>query len=294
MNQKASTIGELAARVLSRGRRGEVTRVFQRSVYVRSGNDFVLLLWGGLRSPMTINIGGGVGVDSRTRPGEQCAFRPDAVILDSGSIEVGGAETFRSALLDRNEVSLPPASALAKGVTMLRSLYEASPSGPYLITDHALRTFATNTLIPFASGKRGAAFVPESYLPLIGRGGGFTPAGDDFVGGLLTAFNYIARRRKTPQVQIPRSLLLARTIPESATILGYSARGQADEDMGRLVLKTLDGSARFYDELMTVAHRGHTSGIDMSLGVLICAATLAQAEGEEGALKKCLDALWNL
>jgi hypothetical protein len=87
--------------------------------------------------------------------------------------------------------------------------------------------------------------------------------------------------------------LLARTIPESAAILDYSARGYVDEDMGRLVLKTLDGSDRFFDELMAVAHRGHTSGIDMSLGVLLCEAALAQTGGERDALRRCLDELRN-
>jgi hypothetical protein len=176
---------------------------------------------------------------------------------------------------------------------MLRALYDVSPSGSTLVGDRALRAFATNTLTAFASGEPGAVYSPESYDPLLGRGGGFTPAGDDFIGGLLTALNYVARCRRGRQVLIPRRFLLARTIPESAAILDYSARGYVDEDMGRLVLKTLDGSDRFFDELMVVAHRGHTSGIDVSLGVLLCEAALAQVEGERGALKRCLDELWN-
>jgi len=291
MNQKASSIGSLAARVLSRRRIGEVTRVFQRSVYVRSGDDFVLLLWGEPRSPMAINIAGS-GVGQRTRVGEQCILRPDCVVFDSGEVDVRGAQLFQSALLGRRRVVPPPGAALAKGVIMLRSLYEVSPSGPSLITDAALRSFVSEVLTPFTRGERGKFYAPESYLPLIGRGGGFTPAGDDFVGGLLTALNFVARCRRSRQVRIPRSLLHERTIPESAAILRYSAMGHVDEDMGRFVIKTLDGSARFYDELMAVARRGHTSGVDMSLGVLLGEAALTEAGGEVGSLKSCLDAVW--
>jgi hypothetical protein len=293
MNQKASSIGDLAVRALSKGKPGEVTRVFQRSAYVRSGNRFILLLWGGLRSDMTVNVVGEEGAGTHARVGERCVLRPDAVVLRSGIIEVKGAETFRSALLNRKRILLPAASALTKGVAMLRALYEVSPSGPTLVGDKALWAFATTTLAAFASGKPAAVRSLESYAPLLGRGGGFTPAGDDFVGGLLTALNYVARCRRGMQVLMPRQFLLAKTIPESAAILDYSARGYVDEDMGRLVLKTLDGSDHFFDELMTVAHRGHTSGIDMSLGVLLCEAALAQTEGERDALKRCLGELWN-
>jgi len=294
MNPRASNIGDLAARILSTGIWGEVTRVFPRSVYVRSEDDFILLLWGELKSPMTINIEGGNNVGGRIRVGERCGLRRDALELDMGEIDVRNAEMFRSTLLDSRKIVLPNGPALAKGVAMLRSLYDVSPSGPALITDPALKSFVRGTLSPFASGRSTGIYSPARYLPLIGRGGGFTPAGDDFVCGVVGTFNYVARCRKFRQVIIPPALLQSRTIPESATILRYSAKGYFDEGMEKLILGTLDGSGRFYNELMSVAHRGHTSGIDMSLGVLLGEAAMAQSSGEGSALKECIDVLWNL
>ena len=291
MNLRASSIGDLAARRLSKGGAGEVTRVFQRSTYVRAGVDFILLLWGGLRSPMTINVEESYQTGWRTRVGERCILSRGSVTLDAGRIDVRGAEVFSSALLYSRRVTLPKGPALAKGVAMLRSLYDVSPSGPTLVADPVLKSFVRDTLLPLSFGRPGAAYQTGRYLRLIGRGSGFTPSGDDFVGGFLATFNYVARCQRKRQVLIPRTLLRGRTVPESAMILSHSARGRVDESMERLVLATTRG-AGFYDELVTVARRGHTSGIDMSLGVLLCEAALSQESGERGALQRCLDELW--
>jgi len=291
MNQKASSVGDLAAGLLSSGRSGTVTRVFQRSAYVRSGEDFLLLLWGGLRSPMTINVEGSSAARS-IRAEQRCQLSRDGVVLDSGRIDVGGADVFRSALLARRESELPGRESLRKGVALLRSLYDVSPSGPKLIKDSALRAFAESTLIPLASGEGAGAYKLASYLPLVGRGGGFTPAGDDFLGGFVATFNFVARCRRLKQIRIPRALLRGRTVPESANVLFYSARGYVDEGMERLVLRSLGEGPGFSDELIEVARRGHTSGMDMSLGVLLCEAALADADSRGRALEGCLDILW--
>jgi len=293
MNQKASSIGDLALGLLSEGKAGKVTRVFQRSAYVRSGEDFLLLLWGGLRSPMTINVEGDLRAAPYVRVDMSCKLSKEAVVLDAGRIDVSGAEVFRSKLLGRRKVILPKPRSLKKGVAMLRSLYEVSPSAPTLNGDRALKSFVRRTVVPFAYGESAQIYDPANYAPLIGRGGGFTPAGDDFVGGFAAAFNYIARCRQSRQIQIPRRTVSDRTVPESATVLIHSAKGYVDEGMERLVLKTLGGSPGFYDELMEVAHRGHTSGIDMSLGVLLCEAAVADADSGAGVLEDCLYILWH-
>jgi hypothetical protein len=291
MNHRATSVGDLAAGFLSSGKCGRVTRVFQSSAYVRSGEDFLLLLWGGLRSPMTINVEGGAAT-RRIRVGDRCKLSRKGVALDSVSIDVEGADVFRSALLDRREVSLPGGEQLRKGVTVIRSLYDVSPPGPTLNKDRALKTFAGSMLVPLASGESAGVYSHAGYLPLVGRGGGFTPAGDDFLGGLLATFNFVARCRKSRQIRIPLELLRGKTVPESANVLFHSARGYVDESMERLILRSLDGGRGFSDELIEVAHRGHTSGMDMSLGVLLCEAAVADADSGGGILEDCLDILW--
>jgi Protein of unknown function (DUF2877) len=292
MRLRASHIGELAVKVLSRGKPGEVTRVFGPSAYLRSGTDFILVLWGSLKSPMTINLSETTDREEVFRVGDWWTFAKGGIRLGSWSIDVRRASPHSSALRARRPIFLPPPDQLAKGVAMVRSMYDVSRSGPALIDDRELRTFVERTLVPFAGGKKGVLYNAARYLPLIGRGGGFTPAGDDFIAGLLATFNYIARSRRTRQILMPRGLVMARTVPESAGILGYAARGFVDEALERLLLASLENERRsFRNELLEMARRGHTSGVDISLGVLLCEAALSDTEGRP-ALKGCLDALW--
>lgn len=292
MSLRASHVGELAMKVLSRGKPGKVTRVFGSSAYLRSGSDFVLVLWGALRSPMTINISEGRGREQVFRVGDEWTFARSGIRLGSKMVDVRRASVYSSALEDRKPIVLPPPAQLAKGAAMLKSMYDVSKFEPALVDDVELRMFVERTLVPFAGRKQGALYDASRYLPLIGRGGGFTPAGDDFVAGFLAAFNYIARSRRSKQILLPRGLLSG-TVPESAAILGYAARGFVDEVLERLLLASLGEERKsFRNELLEMARRGHTSGIDISLGVLLCEAALSDTEGRP-ALRGCLDAIWN-
>lgn len=254
----------------------------------------MLLLWGGLKSPMTINVLGGKSLRRVFVAGEECELGPGGVVSDSATVSVKGAAVHRGALLARRPVVLPAASQLAKGVAMLRSLYDVAPSAPRLADDNSFRSFVGGPLSEFAKGKPGGLLRFENYLGLMGRGGGFTPAGDDFVGGFLATYNYFARCRRSRTVTIPKGSLLSRTVPESGVIVEYSARGYVDEGLERLILNSSGRkSAGFFDELLAVASRGHTSGIDMSLGVLLCEAAVSDSDEGGAALKECQRTLWD-
>jgi hypothetical protein len=240
---------------------------------------------------MTINLGANRGENLKV--GERCRITPGELRFDSLRIEVEGAEVYRSPLLVQREVVLPPPAALVRGTLTLRSLYDAAPAGPSLATDAELGRFVKGTLAPFAAGRRNKINSFGSYLPLLGRGSGFTPAGDDFVGGLLATKNYIAHCEGSRAIPVLMRQLRSRTIPESAALLARAARGYVDEGVGTLILKTLDGIGRFSDELLDVARRGHTSGLDMSLGVLLFEAALSDSRGGGTALRRCLEVLWH-
>lgn len=289
---QASHIGELAAEFLARGGRGKVTRVFSTSAYLRLGDDFMLVLDGRLKSPMTINLDGGGKRLSGFEPGGEWEVAPRGFKSGPADVSVADAVLYRSALHGRTSATLPSAAELVKGVTMLRSLYDVAQSGPTLADDDALGGFAGSTLTPFANGDEDI-HDRTHYLPLIGRGGGFTPSGDDFVAGFLASFNHMARSSGSRPVTLPKALLYQNTVPESAAIVFYATLGYVDEELARLILASLDARATgFQSELLDVARRGHTSGIDMSLGVLLCEAALSDASGRS-ALKACMRALWN-
>jgi len=292
MTQRASDVGELAFRILGRRRPGTVTRAFQSAAYVRSANDFLVVLWGRLRSPLTVNVVGEADQEDPPKVGERCALGPEMIRLGENSIDVSGARVYMSGLRERRAVVLPPAKDLTRGVAMAKSLYEVSPAGPTLATDRALRAFVDKAVAPLAAGEPHMVHRKESFAQLIGRGGGFTPAGDDFLGGFTATYNYFARCKGSREISIPRKMLFAKTIPESAAILGYATKGYVDEVLERLILNTL-GGVDFLEELLALGHRGHTSGIDMSLGVLLSVAAISDSEQGGGALKECSAALWH-
>jgi hypothetical protein len=289
MIQRASSVGELAWKFLSRRGHGTVTRVFRRSAYVSAGSDFILLLWSSGRSAITVNVTGENDASEGLKAGEECELSPLGIRTRQIEVAAEGARVYRSSLRRSGAVALPASDDLVKGVTMLRLLYDASPHGPVLVSDPLFRSFAGGSLAQAASGTRGLEF--NDFLGVVGRGGGFTPAGDDFTAGFTAAFNYIARSKRSRRIFIPKKLASSRTVPESAAIMVYSSRGYVDEGMERLILDSLGGRG-FFNDLMSLASRGHTSGIDMSLGALLAEAVeLGKEDGGRG-LRRCLRSLW--
>ncbi len=292
MSQRADFAGELALDILSRGGVGRVTRVFPSAVYVRRRADFLLLLWGGLKSPMTINLPGQGKSKGTYTVGESLGLSSGGFESRKGRVSVAGAEVYRGSLRKKRDNALPTSGELAKGVAMLRSLYDVSILGPHLTGDEEFGKFVEIVLTPYAEGKEAGIHDFRSYAGLIGRGGGFTPAGDDFVAGFTATFNFIARNRRTKLLTLPRRLILSKTVPESGAMVVYSSRGYVDEAMERLILSSLARTqAGFHDELLSFASRGHTSGVDMALGVLMCEAATAERERKDGTLERCMRAL---
>jgi hypothetical protein len=290
MIQRASYVGEIAARILALKGKGEVTRVFPNSVYVESRGEYLLILWSGQKSPMTVNVMRGNAARS-FGVGAKCKLSERGIDFGNVVVDIRKAKVYHSLLSEEREENFPTPESLVKGVALLKLLYGVS-SGPTLDGDPALRMFAKGILYPISEGESGPAYTFENYVGLIGRGLGFTPAGDDFVAGFLATFNYIARLRRWRRILVLR-YLVARTIPESAAIILYSSRCQVDEGLGRLITVVSSAGGRgLYDALLRLAHRGHTSGIDMSLGVLLCVAALSDAPGQRKALELCLDTLW--
>lgn len=120
-----------------------------------------------------------------------------------------------------------------------------------------------------------AAIVAQSEK-LIGLGVGLTPAGDDFVGGLLFVAHHLKiaypRAFRWEQAPIDDLLDYARTQTNqiSYAILHDHARGEGVEPLHNLTTAILDYQDR--DDIMTHARRlleiGSTSGAEMLAGAL--------------------------
>jgi hypothetical protein len=120
----------------------------------------------------------------------------------------------------------------------------------------------------------GAAFGTSAMMCL-GLGSGFTPSFDDFVSGFLCVFNIGAVALQLPPVVIDVADAEKRTGWASARLLDYMQKGFMDEDVERVVSAFYGGKGdSFILSLEDVIGRGHSSGLDISVGIVMAAAVI--------------------
>ncbi|MDA4124503.1 MAG: DUF2877 domain-containing protein [Thaumarchaeota archaeon] len=288
----ATDVGELVVSLPSRQSEGRVSRVFRNSAYIEAGDELLLLLHGELRSPINVNLNPSENLEELLAVEDSCSLVDGGIVFGELTVKTKGAKVYRSGLGASWSGSPVAGSVLVKGIEMLRLLYGAAKSDLDIFSEGAFRQFAEDVISPLAGGHPDEAHALRYYLPLIGAGGGFTPAGDDFVGGFTAALNHVARTTGEAEILFSRSALTGRTVPESAALIHYAQRGYVDEELERLIVSTFGGRReRFFQDLLQVAKRGHTSGIDMSTGVLLAAAATRDRAAKEGALERCLRAV---
>jgi hypothetical protein len=290
---RAANVGELVSSFLTHRSEGRVRRVFRSSAYIEAEDEVILLLRGELRSPMTVNLWAADDFERLLAIDERCDLGLGRLEFERMTVRTEGASVYRGGLERDSSIAPQAGSELVRGILMLRLLYRASQSTLDIVTDGSFRQFINTVLLPLAEGEMADAYLPRNYFPLIGKGGGFTPAGDDFVGGFAAAFNHVARKTGVREIRLPRNELEKRTVPESAALIDYAQRGYVDEEVERLIISAFGGGPGFFDKLLQVARRGHTSGIDMSSGVVLSAAVCRDRMTREGTLEKCLSALTN-
>jgi hypothetical protein len=105
---------------------------------------------------------------------------------------------------------------------------------------------------------------------IVGLGTGFTPSGDDLLGGFLATYNFFTQVTDRPPIALEFESLEDRTNWISAKLLDYMQREILDEQVSTLI----DSSASQHSDtfilaLETLLPRGHTSGIDILVGALL-------------------------
>jgi hypothetical protein len=129
--------------------------------------------------------------------------------------------------------------------------------------------------------------VFDPALKLIGLGPGLTPAGDDFVGGLLFALQQLGRAYpgRVHRDLACRNAFLERarraTSRISYVILCDLAHGHGPEPMHALLWALLHGEepVRAMSATQAITRIGHTSGWDMLAGVLTGMSLLVAHDG---------------
>lgn len=286
-------LGEAARRVLAEGMGGRVMAVFRRGFYVADDA-------GGLACVGPVSFGPGP-LHALCDLAADCDWQGRGLTagtgasVENGILRVGGRWRFSLRRADRWRPP-PPASGwtamdLQRGLDSLaansirwrgsaeetpawsRSLFRATSDGAA-----ALRRWLVSRL----DGEESDAPVPPAAASLIGLGPGLTPAGDDFLGGVLIALHALGREdvaRRLAAWVLPRAGIGTNAI--SAAHLAAAADGHGAAALHHAIAALCSGECA---DLGTIDAIGHSSGWDALSGIAAaCQAFLEASFDRPGA-----------
>jgi hypothetical protein len=139
---------------------------------------------------------------------------------------------------------------------------------PHALAHPGIADFVSNGVMPLRRPGTEGRFR-ETALKIVGLGSGFTPSGDDTLGGFLATYNSFARTIRRAPVLLDYQLLEQKMSWISAKLLGHMQRLILDEQMQRLIDAANKNENNLVTALETLLPRGHTSGIDIATGAIL-------------------------
>jgi len=252
------SIGRIASDLITRGCAGKILAVVTNAAYLVTDDGEIFWL-----------------------AREALPMHPRAILaeFDENALRVGmifSARDGRVRLADRLTIDCTTAKRWLPA-----PINPARVAPPAKLSARADKLYTSyGTSLPIANVARACrekniAAVAEQSKALIGLGAGLTPAGDDFIGGMLFAAHHLNRayRLRWDQRSFDELLAYARTQTNqiSFTILRDHARGESVEPLHTWLAAMLDEPER--SDLATYARRvsaiGDTSGREMLAGALI-------------------------
>ena len=295
---RAQSIGAVVVREISQSVSGRIAAVFDRSVYVDLGSQWICF------GDATVGNGpvnllleptpySGVFADLAVdQPVQVCA---GAVYLGNRPLVIKTAAKVWSPPLVpcwTNESlmrGLDALNAISRGRVPRQGLgvflygHGAELSGTREAHVCALPVFELERwLLSHLADKRCVEGVPESAQQLIGLGPGLTPSGDDFLGGVLIALSLVHRQDIAALLYADLSPhLLTRTGPISRTHLVAASAGQGLETLHLAINSVIEGNVEMIPARVCHIERiGSSSGWDALAGAcVVLRACLVQSAG---------------
>lgn len=274
--------GVLARQFCQRVVFATVEAVFERCVYLRSGDDFVCIGAPDIgNGPITLIANPGALPTLKSLAGQ-------IALICGQHIAIGNSVRFT---LDQSELwrpsdwpKCPPAdrlidiyAALATRAALIApqeglarsTINEGEASGGPLsrVARPRLALFEHWMSGLVDAGHAPAAASREAVRGLIGLGPGLTPSGDDFLAGALAALDAIGESdAHAAMARAIVDVLPGLTTPLSACFLRAAAAGHTGEHLHQLMSWVITAEA---DAAVAAAGKiGHSSGWDMLAGVI--------------------------
>jgi len=294
--------GVVARAVCRRGGRGEVAAVFERSLYLQLGDDFICIGDPAIGDgPTTLIIAARVA-ELGLRRGQSAFIGNARIAVGDVLLDLSNCETWRPPPWPIACATLPgtcaeiaqravesPADSLARAafgvgdtrLARLRIAKFASWLSPPLSLSSVKADDPVNTALstelrgqclldaPLSRGMTRGEMLAHAVRNLIGLGSGLTPSGDDFLIGALAMLD--ALEQTNIHAELGRAVVAAadRTSPLSASFLRAAAAGHVGENLHRMIAAIMTGEA---DAAVAAATRiGHTSGWDTLAGAVVTA-----------------------
>ncbi len=275
---RAKCIGSLALKALAAqdsAVSGLVVSTFSNSFYTKTGKDELVFFTNRpLRSPITVNLDATNDLEHLVKPLESLRVRGKEIHIGTDVIvELSAASLYQ----DRIE----PASEHGPGFTRIGpslrvaswmlGIIETSQSvlDPHALPHSRIVEFVSDGVMPLRSSGTEGRFL-DAALKIVGLGLGFTPSGDDTLGGFLATYNLFARTIDRAPIILNARLLEERTTWISAKLLDYMQHLILDEQLQRLIESANSGDQdALVIALETLLPRGHTSGIDIAVGAIL-------------------------
>ena len=295
---RAQSIGAVAVREISQSVSGRIAAVFDRSVYVDLGSQWICI------GDATIGNG---PVNLSLEPTPYSGVFADLVVDQSVRVCAGAVHLGNRPLIIETPAKIwsPPLvpcwtnESLMRGLDALNAISRGRVPrqglGVFLYGHGAelsdtreahvcalpvfeLERWLLNQLVD----KRCVEGVPESVQQLIGLGPGLTPSGDDFLGGVLIALSLVHRQDIAALLYADICpYLVTRTGPISRTHLVAASAGQGLETLHLAINSVIEGNVEMIPTRVHHIERiGSSSGWDALAGAcVVLRACLVQPAG---------------
>jgi hypothetical protein len=268
----STQLGEIVSHSLSKSKSGifgQVVASFRNSFYVRTGEDELVFVTNGqMNSPITINLASSCNFQELTPLDSPVVHLDDRILVgESIAIQLTTTRPYETKRLAISTIGVKrdTLSRLAFIIGILDiTLSVLDAKG---ISYSESRNFARNVALALRGPLSHERFEREA-LALVGLGPGFTPSGDDLLGGFLATWNTFAESVGRTKILLRPELLSSRTSWISAKLLDHLQRQLLDSQLTCLMESAALGRE---DEFLLASEgllsRGHTSGLDLATGI---------------------------
>jgi len=279
MNLEVIQVGVLADELLRKDPQGTSMGATSKGMFLKVEKRILFVTDTAYKSPFNIQVANMKGLETQILPGDLWRCEDGQFTLKNGlwRFNINGAPVWQPA--DPPLIDITPVQRKNRLETLFEIMLKMDPSKGWLFlrqTDLAgmddekawVIERVHNFMHAVASADKAAAL--ENARSIMGRGGGLTPSGDDWLSGFFLFFKR-AKMFNPFLSDLGLSLVnlaFERTTLISANRLEAALKGWAEELFLDFTDHLINQECQFPDEKVPLlVNFGHSSGVDTCLGI---------------------------